>query len=173
VTLLSSRLAAAHVLRLPVYSSCCVRRQGPDAVRRACPRIAAGLSMWSVCTPFLAQNFVAIRWHVRWWPLDTCCAAGQMENFWVKSCLYTLVENGLCHTRGLKLWCTSGVSLGQSLHEQGRTKILAVVRLSCFCGDLHFSHVHDIAARIWSSHGIPQAETSVIAPPARTLCASQ
>jgi hypothetical protein len=87
--------------------------------------------------------------------------------------LYTLVENGLCHTRGLKLWCTSGVSLGQSLHEQGRTKILAVVRFSCFCGDLHFSHVHDIAARIWSSHGIPQAETSVIAPPARTLCASQ
>ena len=33
----------------------------------------------------------------------------------------------------------SGVSCGQSLLEQGRTKILAVVRLSGLCGDLHFS----------------------------------
>jgi len=32
-----------------------------------------------------------------------------------------------------------GLSCGQSLQEQGRTKFLAVVRLSGLCGDVHFS----------------------------------
>ena len=45
----------------------------------------------------------------------------------------------------------SRVSCGQPLLEQGRTKILAVVRLSGLSGDLHFSHVHDTAARIFEA----------------------
>ena len=94
------------------------------------------------------QNLVAIRWRVWWWSLNMCFAAGQLAIFRREDCLYTLVSNGLCHTRGLKLQRVSGVSCGQSLQEQGRTKILAAVRLSGFCGDVHFFHVQDIAARI-------------------------
>jgi len=74
----------------------------------------------------------------------------------------------------------SGLSCGQSLLEQGRTKILAVVRLSGLCGDLHFSHVHDTAARIFEAAtasrrqkcalrapGVPAGESRALRPAPR------
>ena len=88
------------------------RRTAAAAAERAdvlSPRIEAGFM----------QNLVAIRWRVWWWSLNMCFAAGQLAIFRREDCLYTLVSNRLCRTRGLKLQRMSGVSCGQSLQEQG------------------------------------------------------
>jgi len=42
-------------------------------------------------------------------------------------------------TEGSNCSACLGLSCGQSLQEQGHTKILAVVRLSGLCGNVHFS----------------------------------